>query len=445
VLAAAALLAVGASAAAAAGTAGASTATTGGAALYVDPGSSAARWVSQNPGDPRATLIRDRVSTQPIARWYATWSPTTVRTDVASYVGAAGQAGAVPQVVAYMLPNRDCGGASAGGAPGWSAYDAWMDSFAAGLGTSRVIVLLEPDSLALQTCIGSAEVAQRHRSLTRAVDVITRANPAAQVYLDAGHSAWNNPAVTASRLTAAGVGRASGFYSNVSNFRTTADEVAYGRQVLAALGNPVGMGQVIDVARNGTGPLGGEWCDPAGRAIGSAPTLTTGLASVHALLWAKPPGESDGCRAAAGQFVPDLAVELIRNAPAPAPTATPTPTPTPTPTATATPTPTASPTPTAAPAGCVAAYRTVEQWPGGWKGEITISSSMSIRGWSVGWTRPAGTTVTTLWGGIVTWSGTSATVTDETWNGPVGPGRTATVGFIGAGSPAPLAVSCRPR
>jgi endoglucanase len=98
----------------------------------------------------------------------------------------------------------------------------------------------------------------------------------------------------------------------VSNFRTTANEITYGRNVLSAIGAG-NLHQVIDTSRNGNGPLGSEWCDPAGRAIGQAPTTNTGESTVDAFVWAKPPGEADGCAAAAGTFVPDLAYQLAIN------------------------------------------------------------------------------------------------------------------------------------
>jgi cellulase/cellobiase CelA1 len=40
------------------------------------------------------------------------------------------------------------------------------------------------------------------------------------------------------------------------------------------------------------------------------PTTSTGAATVDAFVWAKPPGEADGCAAAAGTFTPDLVYQL---------------------------------------------------------------------------------------------------------------------------------------
>ena len=182
-----------------------------------------------------------------------------------------------------------------------------------GLGSKMLIVILEPDSLALQTCLDSAGATARNNAIASAVQTLKSGAPNAKVYLDAGHSGWNPANVTASRLQAAGVNSADGFYSNLSNFNFTANEITFGQNVLAALGNPANLKQVIDTSRNGNGP-GSTWCDPAGRALGQAPSLSTGNPSVDAFLWVKPPGEADGCAAAAGTFVPQLAYEMASNA-----------------------------------------------------------------------------------------------------------------------------------
>jgi Glycosyl hydrolases family 6 len=107
----------------------------------------------------------------------------------------------------------------------------------------------------------------------------------------AGHSAWHPAATMAARLQQAGVDQATGFALNVSNFRTTTAELAYGRELSAQLG---GKHFVIDTGRNGLGPNGEEWSKPPGRALGPRPTTATGDPLADAFLWIKQPGLSDG-------------------------------------------------------------------------------------------------------------------------------------------------------
>ncbi|MFI8896014.1 glycoside hydrolase family 6 protein [Streptomyces paradoxus] len=282
--------------------------------LYRHPDSQVLDWVRSHSGDPRHAVIASRIAEQPAAVWFADYSPQTVTARVAAVTSGGAALGRVPVVVPYAIPGRDCGGHSQGGAPGLDAYDAWIDRFAAGLGSGEVIVVLEPDSVAQAECLSAGERADRFASLARAGRVLKAANPRARVYFDAGHSGWNAPGKQAAWLRQAGAASpdsSDGVFSNVSNFHTTAAEVAYDRRVLDALGGPAGLGAVIDTSRNGNGaPADGEWCDPAGRKLGRTPTLSTGETRIDGYLWVKLPGESDGCKGTPGTFTASYAYDL---------------------------------------------------------------------------------------------------------------------------------------
>lgn len=53
---------------------------------------------------------------------------------------------------------------------------------------------------------------------------------------------------------------------------------------------------MVDTSRNGAGPATGSlaWCNPRGRALGTAPTTVTASKLADAYLWIKTPGRSDG-------------------------------------------------------------------------------------------------------------------------------------------------------
>lgn len=284
--------------------------------LYRNPDSKVLDWVRDHPDDPRRPVIEAEIADRPAAVWFADYSPSTIASRVRAVTAGAAGTGRVPVLVPYAVPDRDCGGASQGGAPDLGAYDGWIDAFAAGLGSDEVIVILEPDSVALSDCLSADRRTARFASLARAGRVLKAANPRARVYYDAGHSGWNAPGKQAALLRQAGAAAAAssdGVFSNVSNFHRTGDEVAYDRRVLDALGGPVSLGVVIDTSRNGNGaPADGEWCDPDGRKLGRAPTTNTGEARIDAYLWVKLPGESDGCKGAPGTFTPSYAYDLAR-------------------------------------------------------------------------------------------------------------------------------------
>jgi endoglucanase len=279
---------------------------------YVDPDSDAAvQEAAWQSSDPAAADEIAPLATQPTADWFGGWN-ANITTAVSTRVQAAASAGSVAQLVAYDIPERDCGGYSSGGAASPSAYEGWISGFAAGIGTHPAIVILEPDALAGLDCLSAGDQATRLSLLRYAVSVLT-SRAGVHVYLDAGHSGWQTPKVMARRLQEAGIAQAQGFSLNVSNFDATSSEIAYGTGVSALVN---GKHFVIDTSRNGNGS-DAQWCNPSGRALGMDPTAATGDALVDAFLWIKTPGESDGtCGGgpAAGTWWAFYALELAQSA-----------------------------------------------------------------------------------------------------------------------------------
>jgi hypothetical protein len=120
-------------------------------------------------------------------------------------------------------------------------------------------------------------------------------------------------------------------------------------------------------------------------------------------------------------------------------TSTPTPTsPTPTPTpapATPTPTPTQTPTPISGSA-CDVTYAIASQWQGGFGASVTITNtgSTAINGWTLTWSFANGQTITQLWNGSYTQSGSTVSVTNLSYNGTIAPGGSTNFGFNGTWS-----------
>jgi Cellulose binding domain/Glycosyl hydrolase family 26 len=111
-----------------------------------------------------------------------------------------------------------------------------------------------------------------------------------------------------------------------------------------------------------------------------------------------------------------------------------TPTPTATATATASPSPTPTPTPTTgAGRACTATYTVVNKWPGGFQGGISVanSGSTAVSGWKLAWTLPSGQTISQLWNGNLTVSGSAVTVTNASWNGSLATGAATSLGLQG--------------
>jgi endoglucanase len=364
-----------------------------------------------------ANLIKKMVETSH-AIWFTGGTPKTVMQDVRNTILRAADKGTVPVLVAYNIPFRDCSQYSAGGATSVTAYEAWIDGFAVGIGNGRAVVILEPDGLGIipwynpfadrdgwvtnpnyewcqpDNADPTTAATDRFAMLNYAVHTL-KAHPNVSVYLDATHSGWLGAGDAADRLIQAGVNDADGFFLNVSNYVVNERLEKYGAWVskcIAFASNTASWGNghtewcgsqyspaspddfstwvltdqkyanevesqtwwysesvlkhfVIDTSRNGQGPWIApsdhptgdpqDWCNPPDRGLGYRPTVSTENTLIDAFLWIKIPGESDGqCYRwtsgpldpvrgiqdpPAGQWFPEMALELVHNANPPLP------------------------------------------------------------------------------------------------------------------------------
>jgi len=207
-----------------------------GAQLYVDPASTTAQAAATLTGQDQANALL--LAMYPTATWFDGGTPAEVQSEAATLVADANAAGQVPVIVAYNLPNRDCGQYSAGGAQSLADYEQWIIGLAAGIGNGPAVVILEPDGLGLipnymepgqaNNCtIAGASSADRFTALNFAVTTL-KGGPNTSVYLDATHPGWQNVGAAAQRLILGGVLNADGFFLNASNYNWTQNNVDYG-------------------------------------------------------------------------------------------------------------------------------------------------------------------------------------------------------------------------
>jgi endoglucanase len=284
--------------------------------FFIDPNSNAKRqadtWRLQQRFVDAAKM--DKIANQPQADWFGGWN-IDIQRDVNNRVTQITNAGALPVLVAYNIPKRDCGNYSSGGAVSPEAYKNWITGFVNGIGSRKAVVIIEPDALGLlnsQNCLSNADKEVRLQLINYAVNIF-KSQPRISVYIDAGHSNWINPKEMAERLKKAGIAKADGFSTNVSNFLFVKDEIKYGQALSKFVG---GKRFIIDTSRNGNGPASGKdaWCNPNGRALGIRPTSQTGNNLVDAFFWIKRPGESDGkCNSGpeAGRWWAEYALSLV--------------------------------------------------------------------------------------------------------------------------------------
>lgn len=231
----------------------------------------------------------------------------SVGSYVADIVLTAHGRNELPVFVVYGIPDRDCiSGYSQGGLPE-ADYLTWVREIVHGAGRGAVAIL-EPDALSsVERC------SDRQGRISLLAEVVEIMSGGPITYVDAGHSRWASSATTAQRLREVGVGRVRGFALNVANHLFEQEQRAHGERIADELG---GAHFVVDTGRSGAGSTG-EWCNPAGRALGQLPGPTPGDGAMDGRLWIKPPGESDGTCAGgpvAGTFWDERALELARAA-----------------------------------------------------------------------------------------------------------------------------------
>ncbi|KAK6525943.1 hypothetical protein TWF281_010985 [Arthrobotrys megalospora] len=243
---------------------------------------------------------------------------------------------AIPLVI-YNLPGRDCAAlASAGEIPlGPDALEIYktqyIDPIVAMMrkyNSLRYITVIEPDSLAnlvtnmhVPACAQAAAIYKA--GVAYAISQLQDKNVA--VYLDIGHSNWlgwpANLQPTAKlfaevrKWAGQRTNKFRGFVSNVSGYNaynsTTPDKI-YGlgpdnsnwnewrffkSLTPYLINNDLPTKFIVDQGRAGVSNIrtyGSDWCNIDGAGIGTRPTIVTNDCNVDAIVWVKPPGESDG-------------------------------------------------------------------------------------------------------------------------------------------------------
>ena len=259
------------------------------------------------------------------------------RWDVRKYGNAAGvgqfldrvdcsMPGAVPQIVSFFHEGKSCGGGYTGGGAAEDArYRRILKAFAEGIGSHRVVVAFEPDSLGTIECLTPRRRPARIRTLRYGVTQLAKV-PNATVYIDAGAADWMSVPKATKLLRKVGVSKVRGFMLNATHMVTDRKSIAYGKKISNRLG---GKHFIVNTSDNGRGPMytyrGGRrqtiWCNPPNSGLGKPATTKTGSPRADALLWVNRPGTSHGaCRPpgvsgpSVGQWFMSRALSMARRA-----------------------------------------------------------------------------------------------------------------------------------
>jgi endoglucanase len=298
--------------------------------LYVDTSRNVNKSAAQykKKGDATNAALLESVANQPSATWLTgpTAGDPRANRDLTTVTRTSKEAAkqqATPVYVLYAIPKRDaCAAHSKGGFANNTDYLAWIDKVLGSIQT-KAIIIIEPDAVAHtinSRCMTPQQIADRYALLQHATQRAKQSTNVLVAYLDAGHPDWlPNPSALVDALRKSGIDNVRGISANISFFAKTQDVVQWSQQLIGLLGG--NKGAVIDTGRNGKGIANAQgearWCNPSGRGLGPQPAANPGPENIDAYLWVKTIGESDGAcfgKPPAGTFVPELAIELARNA-----------------------------------------------------------------------------------------------------------------------------------
>jgi endoglucanase len=194
------------------------------------------------------------IALKPRARWFGPWyADGQIETTLRQYIANAtrGNPNVMAQLAVFRLKpweSAACHSLPTGNEQ--ASYKRWIRNAAAGIGSSRVALILQPD-LPFALC------APHHSNLPLQLVAYAAqtfsALPHTDVYIDAGAADWPTLNEAVSLLRQAGVASARGFALDATHYDSTARQIRFGRNIaqrLAAAGIP-NRHFVINTAQNG--------------------------------------------------------------------------------------------------------------------------------------------------------------------------------------------------
>jgi endoglucanase len=195
-----------------------------------------------------------KIALQPRMRWFGSWYPDdTARESVAEYIATSsrGRADVLSQMAVFRVePWEDDACRRLPTAAEQASYRSWVDDFAAGIGSSRVALVLQPD-LPFALCV--PHHSQVPLKLVAYAARVFGKLPHTTMYIDVGAADWPSIRQAVSMLRAAGIRYARGIALNITHYDSTARQIAFGSQVVSALARAGYRGRhvVINTAQNG--------------------------------------------------------------------------------------------------------------------------------------------------------------------------------------------------
>jgi endoglucanase len=290
-----------------------------GVRFYTDPNSpSYLQWQSyRRSGEQTKADLIWKIAREPKSLWLGRFTRPNFFVKVRRLIDPARAQGAVPIFSVLRAEATGCSPTYQGGGPaGDAATRIWYDDLARAIGSDRVVIAFEPDSLGTIDCLARSRRDDRLRLLRYGVTALSKL-PNATVYLEAGASDWEAPSRTAKQLRAIGISKVQGFMLNATHYDWTRANIRHGLAISRKVG---GKHFIINTAENGRGPVHYKsghrtinvWCNPGLRGLGPPPTTSTSNPKVDAYLWINRPGYAQSCQGRPIAWYPPRALTYAR-------------------------------------------------------------------------------------------------------------------------------------
>ncbi len=204
-------------------------------------------------GGQRALLAR--IALQPRMLWFGAWYPDSSAQSAASqYISDVthGNPNVLVQIAVFRLqPWEDASCLRLESQFEQASYKRWIDGYAAGIGSARVALVLQPD-LPFARC--NPDGGRLALSLVSYAARVFTALPHTSVYIDVGAADWPTVGQAVRMLRRADIAAVRGFSLNNTHFDSNSHELLFGARIaraLAAAGVP-GKHFVINTAENGS-------------------------------------------------------------------------------------------------------------------------------------------------------------------------------------------------
>lgn len=201
-----------------------------------------------------------RIALRPLTVWFGSWYSDSSASLVAQQTIQAttnGHPDRLTQVAVFRLdPWESAACSSVPGAAAQASYRRWVDGFAAGIGSSRVALILQPD-LPVALCAPSQVPLKLVAYAAKKFNALRHTT----VYIDVGAAAWASVPNAVWLLKHAGIRHARGFALNATQYGSTDLQLRYGGQLVRALG-AAGIAHkhfVVNTAENGAPFLAGQY------------------------------------------------------------------------------------------------------------------------------------------------------------------------------------------